>query len=446
MNISEKEKIYLRLPVIFQNILVTIAGLVERKRRFFGAHNEKLSEIRKCDKFSNSERSLYVRKDIEKFIDDARNNVPYYKGYGTKLDDFPVLTKEQVRKNYNNLISKNFKKDSLLKINTGGSSGTPLQVMLSKSCRQKSYAFWSDFYQRMNVENNSKKLSLVGRKVCSPSNTNPPFWRHAYLTNQMLLSNFHISKDFIEPIVDEINKFQPVIIEGYAQSVVNLARIIKDSGQLLKISPKCISVSSESFSHSDRNLMETVFGCKVYNQYGSAETVVFAYECSNGNMHFQEQYGYVEVRTESGEIRDHGTGDLIVTGLLNDAQPLIRYEIGDTGTIAYSDCDCGVASKCLLNLSGRIGDSLIIGDRVVPTAAVSLFFKYSPEIDRAQVISDTKNNEITVLVEASCKTVDFSPISEEINKSISENVIVHYKHVKSIAPEKNGKYKLVKNV
>jgi phenylacetate-CoA ligase len=78
----------------------------------------------------------------------------------------------------------------------------------------------------------------------------------------------------------------------------------------------------------------------------------------------------------------------VVTGLLNDAMPLIRYRVGDYAAWAKNeDCPCGNPQPAITNLEGRMDDYLITSDgRKI--GRLSTAVKRSPSIHSAQIVQD----------------------------------------------------------
>ena len=56
-------------------------------------------------------------------------------------------------------------------------------------------------------------------------------------------------------------------------------------------------------------------------------------------------------------------GEIVATGLLNDAMPLIRYRVGDYAAWAVNEkCPCGNSNPVIKNLEGRLDDYLLTSD------------------------------------------------------------------------------------
>jgi phenylacetate-coenzyme A ligase PaaK-like adenylate-forming protein len=80
------------------------------------------------------------------------------------MREIPILTKELIRENQSNLISKGIKKDLLFEDRTGGSSGVPLSFYRDKECLQKRRAQELFFDHWMGYEIGDKIGLFVAAK------------------------------------------------------------------------------------------------------------------------------------------------------------------------------------------------------------------------------------------------------------------------------------------
>ena len=107
--------------------------------------------------------------------------------------------------------------------------------------------------------------------------------------------------------------------------------------------------------------------------YGLSEVIGpgVGVECreNKGGMHIFEDHFYPEiVDPETGDsVADGETGELVLTTLTKQAQPVIRYRTRDITHLIEGDCPCGRTSRRIGRLQGRADDMLIIrGINVYP--------------------------------------------------------------------------------
>lgn len=175
-------------------------------------------------------------------------------------------------------------------------------------------------------------------------------------------------------------------IEGYGSAIATLAESAKAAG----VSPlplRAAIVSGDTLLPGMRASIEGYFQCPVYDHYGQSEGVCMAMQCSHGRMHIIPAAGIVEILREDGSTCAPGeVGEIVATGLLNDAMPLIRYRIGDYAAWAEDQCcRCGNVHPIIANLEGRVDDYLVTVDgRKI--GRLSTAMKRSPTIHSAQLI------------------------------------------------------------
>ncbi|PHR27537.1 MAG: hypothetical protein COA36_08885 [Desulfotalea sp.] len=441
------ERLYLSSPVFFQNILVSISGFIEHFCRYKGTYNDLSDQLFENEFKTKEELFAIEKKLLDEILNYAIQNVPYYQNLQIKspsIENFPLLTRKTVFDNPENLLSKQHKNSKLIKLHTGGSTGNPLTIYLNKDIRRRTYAFWNRFYRIFDVKIRDKKASFVGRKLQHPDNNKPPFWRYNFYDNQLLFSSFHLSKQNLPCYIEKLNSFKPVIIEGYPLSILRIADYLIEHEIRLIFTPKGISTSSENFTNQQRKRIEKAFGCNVFDQYGSAESVVFACDCEHKNKHIAIEYGYVEVLDANGNLKREGEGELVVTTLINKVMPLIRYRIGDMGKISYKKCPCNRNYPILENLYGKVGAFIQANDKRVSTAALSISFEYLKNVEKSQIIQNEPNKIIVKLVVTSSFTEDEETFMLwELRKMLGETLAIEIQKVDNIPPTANGKYQMI---
>ena len=132
---------------------------------------------------------------------------------------------------------------------------------------------------------------------------------------------------------------------------------------------------AEPWSEGLRQKLESAWGgqydaCDIY---GLSEVIGpgVAVECrdNKGGLHVLEDHFYPEmVDPATGEpVPDGESGELVLTTLTKQAQPVIRYRTRDITHFLDGDCPCGRTTRRIARLEGRVDDMLIIrGINVYP--------------------------------------------------------------------------------
>ncbi len=135
-------------------------------------------------------------------------------------------------------------------------------------------------------------------------------------------SQIHLDiKQPLEQWVEQLKKFQPNIIIGYPSAIKILAELV-DQGQV-ELSILRVISCGEPLGAGLRGYLETVFAASVINTYGASESLALGVDGGSGMLLFDD-LNVIEV--ENGEI--------YLTSLYNFAQPLIRYRLSDSITLA----------------------------------------------------------------------------------------------------------------
>ena len=144
-----------------------------------------------------------------------------------------------------------------------------------------------------------------------------------------------------------------------------------------------------------REVMERVFGCPVFNTYGSREFMLIASECEkHEGLHVNVENLIVEIVKEDGTYAREGeTGRIIITDLHNYGMPFIRYEIGDLAVFTERRCSCGRGLPIIEDVVGRSLDMIKTPEgKIVPGEFFPHLMKEFKEILKFQVIQETLEN------------------------------------------------------
>jgi phenylacetate-coenzyme A ligase PaaK-like adenylate-forming protein len=122
-----------------------------------------------------------------------------------------------------------------------------------------------------------------------------------------------------------------------------------------------------------RRAIETAWGCRVFEHYGSTELGLGgAVQCEAfAGLHVREADLLFEViHPDTGEALPDGVeGELVATTLTRQGMPLIRYRTGDLVRMSANRCRCGSALRCLERVTGRRDEAVLLpGDGVLTIA------------------------------------------------------------------------------
>jgi phenylacetate-CoA ligase len=240
-----------------------------------------------------------------------------------------------------------------------------------------------------------------------------------------------------------LEQFAPVYIDSYPSAIFALAQHSDARANPSRVHPRAIVTSSETLLEHQRRTIEQAFGCRVHDQYGSAEMVVFASECERGTLHLHPEYGITEVLSHGKDALVGEPGELICTGFQNWAMPLIRYEIGDTAIRNDMTCSCGRHFPSLKTVLGRIDDTIVTPDgRHV--GRLDPIFKGVSGIKETQIVQEAVDHLIVKMVRGQGFEQKMAQVViDELRKRVGEGVMVELVYVDQIERSSTGKFRSV---
>lgn len=411
-------------------------------------------------------------RDLEKFREEALkkliihsyHNVPHYHYImkemgltdGTTVDlskygDLPILTKEIINKEEENLTSKDYHERKWVYNYSGGSTGKPIRVIQDYSYTKHSIA--SNYYYYKNMLNIDepyvKKILLWG----SPSDFSKTSGLKSkildWFTNKVLLNSYRMTPEDMDGYIKTINSYQPDLIRGYSGSLYELAKHAKNRNTDI-YSPPVLVGSAESLNTQMRNLIEEVFNTKIHDFYGSREINNLAGECEEGMMHILPA-NIIEILDDNNNPVSPGqTGKVVVTNLFNYSMPLIRYQIGDMATLGSLKCKCGNPLPTLEKIDGRLFESFVLEDGTIISGEffVQLIGVYCNKgfIDQFQVIQRAYDDLKVLVVSESLSKSEIDDINEKIRIYMGQNCEIEWEFVSEIPPTTTGKFLYTKSL
>lgn len=317
-------------------------------------------ELKKIRQIPENEYEAYLFKARQEIVEYHIQNNPFYRNFigseNLSWENVPVMTKKDLQQPLENRLSDKFTTKSVYINKTSGSSGTPFIFAKNKYCHALTWAEIIDRFGSLGIDFNS---SLQARFYGIPLNLQGYYKERIkdFLSHRYRFPVFDLSDKKLEEILRsfKIKKFS--YINGYTSTIVLFAKFLKDRNILLtKICPtlKYCIVTSEMLFDDDKDLMETVFGVPVINEYGASELDLIAFTNKNGKLAVNSSAIFVEILDDFNKPVPLGdSGKIVITSLYNKAHPMIRYEIGDIGILSTTST---YKNPILEKLIGRTND------------------------------------------------------------------------------------------
>jgi len=166
----------------------------------------------------------------------------------------------------------------------------------------------------------------------------------------------------IEALVGQLNAYQPDIVATYPSAAALLAQ--EQLAGRLRIQLKQLWTGGECLSEATRCNLQEAFGTQVQDEYGASEFASIAIGCPAGWMHVNSDWVVLEPVDERYQAVPPGepSHSVLLTNLANYAQPLIRYDLGDSITVRAHPCECGNPLPAI-RIQGRGDDLLELHDQ-----------------------------------------------------------------------------------
>ncbi len=189
-------------------------------------------------------------------------------------------------------------------------------------------------------------------------------------------------------------------------------------------------IGSERWGEKMRNRIKGELGIEIYDIYGLTEIygpgigISCKYECG---MHYWDDYIYLEIiNPETGENVPDGTwGEIVITTLVKEGAPLIRFRTHDISRIIPGDCACGSKYPRIDTIMGRSDDMMKIkGVNVFPKQIEEILATFDDLSSEYQIrISHLDGKDtMRIYVEATTGLVDFAELAEEVAEKVKARI------------------------
>jgi phenylacetate-CoA ligase len=360
------------------------------------------------------------------------------------LPNLGLLTKHDLRNSGSKLRSSEPGRGPIGRRKTSGSTGTSVEVWVDEAANQ-----WKRACTLRSDEWTGWRLGEKTAKVWG----NPEYLKNGWrgrLRNSLLeraryLDTLKMEGSTIDRFLDEMHRWQPVLLFGHAHSLFLVAEVAAGRGGA-RFRPRGILSTAMVLHDWERRRIEDVFGCPVTNRYGCEEVSLIACQCErHEGLHVNADGVYVEIIRPDGTPAEAGeAGSVVVTDLANRAMPMIRYQVGDMASWSSHPCSCGRGLPALSRIEGRSADYVVTPDGKL-VSGISLTENFAvlvPGIEQLQIVQPAPDRLVFRIVPG----LEFGPQSEaQIERLVAERFGGGVQHaierVERILPEPSGKYR-----
>jgi phenylacetate-CoA ligase len=272
----------------------------------------------------------------------------------------------------------------------------------------------------------------------------------AWLLRRLFVPAFEMSEGAMAAFLGRLAAFDPVLIDGYAESFNYLAGHLGSAKSRPGLRPRGIISSAQALPEESRRIIEDAFGTRVFDKYGSREFSGIAYECDAHEGHHVMAESYVLELLKDGRRALPGeVGEVVITDLNNLCLPFIRYRVGDLAQAMdeTTPCPCGRGLPRVGRIEGRV-QSLVIGahGRVLPGTFFSHLFKdYDYLVRQYQVVQEERGAIVLKVVKGPRFTTELfeREILQALRQHLGEGTRIDVQFVDLIPLVRTGKRQAV---
>ena len=260
-------------------------------------------------------------------------------------------------------LPRDFERIPHYAVTTGGTTGSQLRCYVDDVSHEVETAFVHRVWKRVGYRPSRTKATFRG--VPFPKLSPGVYWQANPIYNELQFSPFHMSESTLGAYVDRLARYAPSFLHGYPSAIDLLAEYVLRHGLCDRLpSIRAALLHSEACLPAQRERIGAAFRARVFPVYGHSERLILGAECEVEEVyHHVPDYGILEIIAEDGTSceREGDRGELVGTGLLNRAMPLIRYRTGDHATRRDATCSCGREWDRFSDVEGRWKQDVLLG-------------------------------------------------------------------------------------
>lgn len=332
-------------------------------------YRKRKNEIAFLSDENSSVKKKFIFERVKKIAVYAQKNIPFYtelynrcdvdpvkfKGFDD-LSELPIITKadlQDVPLEYRSAFVS-----GRMLVNTGGSSGQPLELFVEPSSIAHEWAHMHHIWKKLEFRQNYLKVVFGGiadvRGVVQYDSA-----RHQI--NVDLYSGWEA---IANKLMGVFRNYRPRYLHGYPSAIFDFVIWLDTNNHpLLGILNEYVFglfLGSEFPSPVLRKNVEKLLDCSSVSWYGHTERAVLAYE--------NKKHGVYSPFITYGHAESPDGGRLICTSYYNMASPLIRYDTGDIVEPFFKD---GILENFTIT-DGREGEFIVDkkGNRISLTGLI----------------------------------------------------------------------------
>ncbi len=439
-------------PALLRVAIIPLWALWERS-----PYLRHIRHLRRNQYKSTEQIAREQQQKLSRIIEHAYTHCPYYRDALSKVgstaaevtDKFtgiPLLQKSDIRKNKERMRAVNFPKEKLIPKKTSGSTGVSLELYMDVDC--------SEWRRAVAIFRNSWTGWRPGEKTAAVWGNPPPaanwraFVRNALLERCIYLDTLGMDEGDMALFLQKLPRYQPTLMMGHAYSLYYFAKFVEKQPRPIEFQLKGIISTAMMLYPWQREVIERVFHCRIFERYGCEEVSLIASECeAHTGMHINTDSLIVEFLKDDGQPAAEGEeGSVVVTDLMNYGMPVIRYKIGDRAVYSDAACPCGRKTRLITKVTGRDADFVMTSEGKI-ISGISLTENFSlkvPGVEQMQMEQHALDHlTIKIVRDEGFRDNSARVLRELCEKTFGTTMRCDVEYVDKIPQEKSGKYRFV---
>lgn len=386
---------------------------------------------------TSQEKERFHYAKLNHIVNHAYSNIHFYRDFYDKqgyhpngfkslahFADVPIITKDHLRDC--DLEDRSFNLGGATKINTGGTSGSPLGFYIDKNTFAREWAYMHFIWGQLGYSYLDTKLTFRGKNIGEKP-----------LQYNVVHNEYHVNPyigfaKVIPKLAELTNRKTVKFLHGYPSIIYEFCRYLDvnniDAKLLFNSKLEGVFFGSEYPAPQYRDLIEKVLSVPTISWYGHSEFSILAYEKQSFVYKPFATYGYAEaLATNVSEVTNLSDEyRLIATGFYNEVSPFIRY---DTGDLIKEPVYENSTLESFVISSGRVGDFIIDAHGKPVSLTALIFGRHHIAFEKADFIQiKTSKNGHAILVVTSTKPIslqdfDLADVAIEFTLEIVERPI-----------------------
>ena len=222
---------------------------------------------------------------------------------------------------------------------------------------------------------------------------------------------------------------QTTVIGATSSYALLLAEEVEARGMRDSIALRKGVIGSERWGKKMRDRVKAGLGIQVYDIYGLTEVygpgIGISCDAEDG-MHYWDDFIYIEIvdPATGAPLPDGEWGEIVITTLVKEGAPLIRFRTHDLSRIIPGPCPCGCGFPRIGSLQGRSDDMVKIkGVNVFPRQIEEVLQEFPQLSSEYQIrISHLEGRDTMRIYVETDGTQDFLDLADEVAHEVKRRI------------------------